>query len=1078
MKKFLLLLFLMPQVDGTVLVQGNTQAALNPPNTAINVYNPNNNILTFSQPVIAKAFDRTNGVLYVGLANETAAGVFPATLAPAGFYTISKVVRANGSSTPIAIPIATNQTYFPTATPISVDFIRLATSTDDPAPVLVIIPNITPTGASGPGYLLTPNIIVSSTDGLTVQGYSGIQAYDPNLGENGPVSGGIVALEANQKFIFVAVRPPSNPAATPATPTDFGVATPTVSLPYTASAPFAPYTYGAYANYTFMPGSGIAVLGINPTTLLPTQVPAQPNDPGIKAAELDQTTPQVVIQGIPAFMPNRVALNWDDPLQRLYIGLQLATAVPGGGSLGDGAISVVVARVSTEGALTYQNFLPSTIGSLLTPGDQTKIVAATQIASAPLNLSAAHLKTMHTSGGGKYLILNGGNGTLTNNAAGAEFSTAACATCAAPETFDGTIGNMVFALPLVDLANPASPLQGVLADKSSFDPVLKRFTLPVTTIDGLTLSTDPAALVGAGPLPVQPSTPISGAGGGVFAGFSGLPVGADTMDLMVAGDTVYIALSNGQTSTLDDCGVFYSQAMYDETGKVASWTPWSKRSLPFDAFPKMSTENSEVRFIEMDPVTGKLWAVDGDYAQSVVTTGWDHGQFLSPLPNAVNIALGNECFSALDLDQSTTGLGAATPYRYALFGGNNTVAFAVTTQSLVPTPPFNSINVTNNIGDVSPAPQTVISNFSIPQNFLVTTLPSSQGASVNALEFSRQPTGTSSNYFFAGTDAGLYVFSNGANGFDVATLSTLNQPPLSSGTWQLVSNIPGSVVDIKTTGNSLYVLTTQTQKSASVSTLYSIPFAPTVASMFASPMVIAQSSVFQPGSDLSGTLQFYGIQIISVTPPRSVIPTTTTGFFDQIILATNNGLFMSNANTTIPNGGISAVPMNQALALWTPITPDNNQSKYFSGIAGIDTPIANTVWPFALEDPTNQGMFNRGSAFQLSGQTAGTAFGFDPVPFNASSNAPQFQTFDPITYFWSDGARRFFVVTPTGNDSVPRVGNRILSLPYNVTEWNVNAPIDLTDSILSTISKIYWIKNIGATGILMMGTDQGIIALE
>ena len=68
----------------------------------------------------------------------------------------------------------------------------------------------------------------------------------------------------------------------------------------------------------------------------------------------------------------------------------------------------------------------------------------------PLNLSAAHLKTMHTSGGGTYLILNGGNGTITNNAVGAETASTS-GTPSTAETFDGTIGNMIFALPLVDL---------------------------------------------------------------------------------------------------------------------------------------------------------------------------------------------------------------------------------------------------------------------------------------------------------------------------------------------------------------------------------------------------------------------------------------------------------------------------------------------------------------------------------------------------------------------------------------------------------------------------------------------------
>lgn len=341
MKRFLFLLFIIQQVDGTVLVQGNAATALTQPN-------PNANILTFSQPVNAKSFDRTNGIFYVGLANNPAssATTAPITIAAANQWAISKIVRASGNIPPSFVPIATNTTLFPQ--PSGIDFLSLATSAGNKSPVVVSVLS------NASAYLQNPNVVATSSNGSIAQGYSSIRSYDPNISENGPTSGGIVQLAANQNFIFAAVRPPVNTTTSPATPIDFGNTTP----------PYSPYLYGAYLNpiyANFMPGSGIAVLGLNPSNLLLTQVPAQPNDPGIKAAELDQTTPQVVIQGttmsaVPLFVPNRVSLFWDDPLQRLYIGLQLATAASGAGAEGDGARSVVVSTVSPEGTLIYNSF--------------------------------------------------------------------------------------------------------------------------------------------------------------------------------------------------------------------------------------------------------------------------------------------------------------------------------------------------------------------------------------------------------------------------------------------------------------------------------------------------------------------------------------------------------------------------------------------------------------------------------------------------------------------------------------------------------------------------------------------------
>lgn len=1064
MKKILCMLLSAQVAYGTVVVQGNAAAALN---TQVPVlysnYNINGQLLTFSQQVTAKAFDRTNGVLYVGLSNEqegtAPSQVLPVTFAPPGSYLISKVVRTPGGVTPSFIPIATNTNFFPAGDTLGIDFLALATTTGNLKPNVVVVQNEIVNGTAY--YLGNPNIIICSNDGSIVQGYTGVLAYNPVVSENGPLSAGIVQLAANEQFIFAAVRPNniSSTSTSPAPPNslcDFG----TPSAQSLASSDST---------------SGIAVLGFNPVTLFPSQLSAQPNDTGIKAARLDDSTPEVVIQGTPVFVPNRASLTWDDQLQRLYIGLQLATAVPPTTSPsldGDGAQSIVVGQVSPTGALTYYNFMSSAATAVLPNGAATYITAVRQVADDPQNLAAAHVNIMHSSGGGSYLILEGGNGTLTDNAVGVESNTAPITPT--PLTSDGTIGNMIFALPLVDMQNPADPTQGTLAAKN--DPTfntLKRFTTPATTLDDLTTSADPAALVGAGPLPVQPSTPISGAGGGIFAGPSGLLVGADTLDLTVVDDTVYVALANQQTSTLDDTGIFYSQAMFDAQGKIASWTPWAKRALPFDAFPKLSVDNYATRWVDVDPVTGKVWAVDGDYLQTVVTTVWQSGQFLSPLPNAVNSALSTGCFSVLDLDQNTSGLGAATPYRYGLFGGMSTVAFAVTNLSKVPNAPFNQTNDYWNFPPISttymyPAAQEPLTDYTTNQNFLVTQLPTAQNVGVNVLEYSRQTAGTTNNYFFAGTDLGLFVFAQpGGAGFDVSTLSTLNAAPFSTGTWQQAPNISGAIVDMKTTGAALYIVTKQTSSAGSSSAVYLVPFADTVGSMFANPTIIAQTGV----GSLGGTSYFYGIQIIS-----EQIVVLAAPYTEQLVLATNNGLFMSNAIGGIENA------TNQTDAAWSAISPDGGVTQYFGGIAGIDTPTPNTVWPFSVQDPTKQGLYDRSSIYQVSGpapQTVGTPpapFIFDPYPFNANVSTPPFVTLDPINYFWSDGARRLFVITP--EQPCSNINNRVMALPYNVVEWNVKQPRVLADPVLDDVSKIFWIKNIGSTGIIMAGVENGVIALE
>ena len=86
----------------------------------------------------------------------------------------------------------------------------------------------------------------------------------------------------------------------------------------------------------------------------------------------------------------------------------------------------------------------------------------------------------------------------------------------------------------------------------------------------------------------------------------------------------------GQSAN-DDNGIFYCQALFEQTGKIARWTPWTKRAFPYNAFCNASCINNGIAFFAVDAVTGKVWAVDGETRKVVRVTAWDKG---APMPNA------------------------------------------------------------------------------------------------------------------------------------------------------------------------------------------------------------------------------------------------------------------------------------------------------------------------------------------------------------------------------------------------------------------------------------------------------------
>ncbi|NRB21996.1 hypothetical protein HRU45_04640, partial [Candidatus Dependentiae bacterium] len=56
--------------------------------------------------------------------------------------------------------------------------------------------------------------------------------------------------------------------------------------------------------------------------------------------------------------------------------------------------------------------------------------------------------------------------------------------------------------------------------------------------------------------------------------------------------------------------------------------------------------------------------------------------------------------------------------------------------------------------------------------------------------------------------------------------------------------------------------------------------------------------------------------------------------------------------------------------------------------------------------------------------------------------------------------------------------NKLLSLPIDTLQWNSNGDQILFNPILDQVCTFNWIENIEPLGILLVGTNKGIVSLE
>jgi len=964
-----------------------------------------------SGQVTAKTYDRTTGTLFLGQDEG------------AGANAVLKVYRFNGGDTirNTGIALESTDVIFNKEASInnqSIEFLTLSTRRYNTDPNLAIVTR------NGDNPKEQTTVILMSNDGLYIEELVNCDSEGNDKGlfdangdqdKDGQETAGIVDIAANQQYIFAAVRPNGG---------DFGDN-----------------------------DSGIAVVKIeNPCRcmlrkrFILTQTAAQNEngtDTGIKAKNVDQTTEELYINEQPSSIGDNAVLHWDEPLQRLYIGLKEITSSD---SANAGVRSVIVARTNENDSLSFSAIAPD---GAFTSGETDEIVG---VLAESEKIGVHHLGVMHTSTQRDYLIVNGGN------AEG-----------------DTVPGNVVYALPLYN--DPSDPdLHGTLA-------------IPLST------SHDQAVVVGQYPLPLETDKVIS--------------------DMVVLGDAVYVSTEEAQDEN-NDPGIFYSQAMFDEDGIIFAWTPWTKRAFPYEA--EITNNGNEpfdtkIKFFDVDAYNGRIWAIDSSSSELAVTN-WRNAVNCRYCPNEcagetfpaldlverLNLDFCRGCFSVLDLDQSTRGLARLAKGRYTLFGGVNQVAFARISESTRDDCPYD-INLDTEgaaTQNVFPVPACETSpNFMLPENYLLTKLPKNSGC-VTSLEYSRRIDDTSPsyfnpNYFFAGTQKGLFIFSyQNDKGFDLeAGVNLLNEAPFVGRTWKQIPQIKGSVVAMKSSGMALYVLTFQSSRFKPLqSTVYNIQFSgdDPIADNIST---IAKSSTTAPGSDLSGVKVITGLEIL----------TDDNTDKEQLVLTTNNGLYISTV-------GIEDVN-NQGDAKWRPINP--NDTAMYSGIFAVDNlpfvlphfdpslnscseegKIQTTIWPVQVADEKNCQTFEKSKIKQLNGNLFKEEEeeeelqlpAFNPRDFNATGIIndcvqKRFEVFDPIDYFWTDGGRRIFIMRKPSS-MCERTKNNLLAIPFDVGQWCIPSPRnqEICAEAMCDITQYYWVRHIGASGLLMAGTDTGVISLE
>jgi hypothetical protein len=323
----------------------------------------------------------------------------------------------------------------------------------------------------------------------------------------------------------------------------------------------------------------------------------------------------------PSQQPNLKMLG--KKFSRLYIPVQIIGGANGGYGI---ALSKSVGTLK-------QIANPGAIGS-------NSIIASS---TAGAQISFYNLDCMHTSTDLVYMIANGGVGI-------------------------GNVKNKIYALPLVSkssnddeigmIANKNQTPEVIEDTKSEYESFFKSrdFTQPASSMVDMVTPTDPAAVVGRGDAP------------------------GDVQELIVINDAVFISVTNTITPVAN--GIYNSQAIFDEYGRLAGWTNWKRAGSADNA-------TSLVGFA-VDETLVNFWSIPADTQKKVLKTIWDTGTSSDTALSKVTQTIFNNSriTNVKAYPNSQPGLDNVS---LVIASGNQKIAIIQTSNSNGPITNFNSV---------------------------------------------------------------------------------------------------------------------------------------------------------------------------------------------------------------------------------------------------------------------------------------------------------------------------------------------------------------------------------------------------
>lgn len=707
-------------------------------------------------------------------------------------------------------------------------------------------------------------------------------------------------------------------------------------------------------------------------------------------------------------------MHWSECLQTLYIGLNVTIDASSGA--GSTGYSIVKGTIDANCNLSLSAITTAqpAPGSLHTRFSYQNDGSELDDVSA----IAHHIRTMKTSTEENYLIINGGIQNTSN-----------------------LQGNSVYALPL--------------APQESVDAGC------ITLADGFDHLRGCAFEVGGGPAPWDPSITVS--------------------DMVVIDDTVYVSVvvPTGRDNS-NDPGVWSSQAMFDAHGAIISWTAW-ERAFPSEGGGEFSRADNTPHFA-VDAKTAQLWRVreDGAYAapeNRILRSQWSVCKRDSVgLAKAASQAMKDGIFTFLDLPKGSAGLASIDhPHlSLVLFGGFEKVLFARTKFGL-----DNHVTATHEF----------ITDLEQFENQNIKLTDKRDGLAgvgcIRSLGYSYNNEDLSKGFFFAGTDRGLYAYArseetgqagegfNGSLGlselddFPFENLSFPAQPERGSFPGNVWHRVAQDVItkcmtveNIRSDGSHIFFTTFEPEHNLSCGSsdcLFSLEITERTVDM--APRKIAQSGI--AGIPCGAIFTGFTILTTSSDPYNSC---DTDAFFG--LISTNDGIYTSTAD-------LRSLVMPPVGEEWVPIEHTTGLSYNFLNSVSKDITNSRKALGIYFADEGVHCSFDRSRFVQVGNNNGSQAMAGIAGRDFYTNRSSLIDTLDYSVSLWSDGARRLFTQFSTLK---PCIYTALASLPFDAARWHMSQPCIIKE--LCEINRVNIIGNISANGQVIVGTDNGLIALE